>query len=736
MAVLIGVLLALYISNFGTNDVEESTHMSYSAGADLHIRSVEKSGVHTLFGVPVFDTIQGTGDRLPYQASWPQSVTWPLRLFMSWEHLATLRSFIFGTAGLWLTLTAFGSWFSRRSLLRMTVFGALLVSSFGLYVRHNEWSDTYVQTVGVIGVCAFFMHRYFADAASESSLSHSRAMVFAGFVSINGVVTGHPGFWPIALFSWSAIVVALGTLDAFRQQFRQFLAVNWKLITVAIGATLFTVTAATVDLIAELGGKASGRPLSRTQGLFSEHVFVGVYGLSEGGILPDSARKVVSSLLATFLLPAFMMFDSLLPQFLRASEFKEIVRVEFTGSLVLLVVFIGRRYVADEPLRRFIGRVVIAQLMIWVVVSLASRDLLPSVLAPSGAWFFGPVLLAVNVFLTYILIDKTRYFPRLVRLPAYFNLLLVAFWCLVQFGVVSFGLRPEIPERYASWFRGSVRVSESPVFKSELQESERIVLQPLGHWTNYLYFSALHVPVVIPADPKIRDAGHLMPNAAFNNSLMWQALPAEIDVSVRERVFDFLQIENSVVGYSGEDLAVERVIAKSENAVTRNLRSQYAVTHRNVFSVFVMPKTVASQTEVCPVLTFRTSCAVVFSSKRLAPDTHPRLQRCDSDCLWRYRIPDITASDVVVVPVTYDKALVVRDSQNRRVDTVNTGGFLGVGHEAGLSQTELRIDLAPDYRMWLRVLASYVNLLTAAAILLVAVSPIRQLRRVRLRVEK
>lgn len=226
-----------------------------------------------------------------------------------------------------------------------------------------------------------------------------------------------------------------------------------------------------------------------------------------------------------------------------------------------------------------------------------------------------------------------------------------------------------------------------------------------------------------------------MPNAAFNNSLMWQAVPAEVDPIVRERVFDFLQVENVVVGFSDEDPVLERQIRRYENAVTRNLRSSYKITHRSVFSVFTLPTASKSQVETCPVLTFRTSCTVVFASKRTAPVSEPRLRSCDSGCLWTFRTPEISESDLLIVPVTYDSTLDVRDNQGRYIKTESIGGFLGVWSDDGLPEGELRIDLAPDGRMWLRVIASYANLLVAAAMAVSVLVSVRRGRRAGLRIE-
>jgi len=191
----------MYAAIFGTADIEESANSSYSIGADysLTMDNDRGAGIQTVLGVPVYDTLQGTGDRLPYQASWAQSVSWWSRLLVGWEHQAILRSLLFAIPGLWLCLATLQSWLPRVRWSSLVVFGLLCSSSFGLHLRQNEWSDHYVQTIGVCAVSMFFMHRWFHDMQQGTVFAPKRASIICLAVALNGVVTGHPGFWPIAL---------------------------------------------------------------------------------------------------------------------------------------------------------------------------------------------------------------------------------------------------------------------------------------------------------------------------------------------------------------------------------------------------------------------------------------------------------------------------------------------------------------------------------------------------------
>ena len=114
VALLVGVVLVAYSLFFGTADIEGSANTVYSAGADYASEQVlsgaREIGTYSVLGVPVYDTLQGTGDRLPHQASWAQSVTWPLRFIFSWEYYSLLRTLLLSVAGLFLCLRTLQSW--------------------------------------------------------------------------------------------------------------------------------------------------------------------------------------------------------------------------------------------------------------------------------------------------------------------------------------------------------------------------------------------------------------------------------------------------------------------------------------------------------------------------------------------------------------------------------------------------------------------------------------------------
>ena len=338
-AVFAAIVLALCLALFGTADVEESANSSYSIAAHRQATDsgVFNDGRHEVFGVPIFDTLQGTGDRLPYQASWAQSVTWWLRWFVDWNGYGLVRAFLFAIPGLWLCMTTLQSWVSKMRLPSLILFGLLASSSFGLNLRQNEWSDHYVQVIGVCGVALFLMHRRFHDEKYVDAASARDLTVLCLAVSINGVVTGHPGFWPVAVAIVVAIIGVFFTSQIFRARIRVWVRSNRWSVGVATAATLFTFVAVLQDLLSERAGQPFGAGrLARTQGLFSEYAFGGLYGFSDGGSLPHVAKQVVASLLGTTLMPFFVLFDVVLPQYFRISDFRELPRVEFTGSLVVL----------------------------------------------------------------------------------------------------------------------------------------------------------------------------------------------------------------------------------------------------------------------------------------------------------------------------------------------------------------------------------------------------------------
>jgi hypothetical protein len=136
--------------------------------------------------------------------------------------------------------------------------------------------------------------------------------------------------------------------------------------------------------------------------------------------------------------------------------------------------------------------------------------------------------------------------------------------------------------------------------------------------------------------------------------------------------------------------------------------TSFQAIERRSFSMFTVPVQRIDDLEICPVL--HASCPVIQRSLQVEPALVPRLTTCQSDCLWRYSSAAVGASTAVIVPVTYDSALVVSDSQGRQLATSDAGGFLAVHGETGIPETTLIIDLDSDGRIISRIVASYLNL--------------------------
>ena len=730
---LVGVGLVVYSLIFGTADIEGSANTVYSAGADYASGRVfsgaREIGTHSVLGVPVYDTLQGTGDRLPYQASWAQSITWPLRFILGWEYYSLLRTLLFSVAAVFLCLRTLQSWLPNIRTWGMVVFGLLANASFGLHLRQNDWSDHYVQTIGTCGVAMFLLRRELVDSASDRRLGDVFPVICCLFVSLNGVVTGHPGFWPMSAFALLPLALTLGARKTYWVRMVSFIRPHTRVALVAAVASLVTVLAVVNDLRRELVGDSwqSGR-LGRTQGLFSDFAFGALLNAQAGhfGIgVPESVRVVLSSVLATVSAPFFVAFDGILGQSFRASSFPEFVRLEFTGSLVLFgfAAYLWRRRMS--PVRGLAAKVIGAQLVIWVYIIASVRDALPAVFAASGVWMIAQVLLVLNLFLSYLALAPIAGFGRGVRTIALANLGLIGVWCGIQFGFTTFDAPLTTPTRQHSWYEVAAAVSPSDLASHESTERQRIIITDLPRFGDLVGFVSIGIPVVAPADPKTRSSNQLQPNFSFNHSVNPPHFDDE-EAEYVDKVLDFLQVGNVLVGSITTDGVTEdsRISNDFRRALTSWSLNDSLVIPRASFRVFAREKSSAfilredAKVETCAVLFEQ--CPMVEQSAAREPIDWPRLTMCDGDCLWEYEAPAVGADELLVLPVTFDESLVVEDSKSQRVAMRDRGGFLAVGGDVARGAGTYTVGLDPDLRMWGRVVASYVNLLILVLFVLAA----------------
>jgi len=158
-----GVTLVALLGVLGSGDIGETANSLYSIGALSTVRevSVSKTRTHTILAIPAFNTEQGTGDPLP----------WPLRFVATSEFYLLVRSLLLIPSVL-LCLSTLQTWLGTLSL-RRAAFLVLASSSFGLLLRQDDWSDHFVQVIGVSTRCRVGRRHSSSPGSSHFVVDHS-----------------------------------------------------------------------------------------------------------------------------------------------------------------------------------------------------------------------------------------------------------------------------------------------------------------------------------------------------------------------------------------------------------------------------------------------------------------------------------------------------------------------------------------------------------------------------------
>jgi hypothetical protein len=409
-------------------------------------------------------------------------------------------------------------------------------------------------------------------------------------------------------------------------------------------------------------------------------------------VLPDFVERLLSLLALSSLTPL------LNPIFTRVSSFDVLGRLAvfnsrsgFFATLGVIAFVIGYRRITEHSVRALISRIVVAEALIFACMIAVSLDNLPALLVPSGAWQALPVLLMMNVAVTWLILTHLSRDALAVRGLALLNLFSVAVWLSLQLGfVVISEPRIELPQRNLSWFDRSREFARDEMFTEVIGKPTRTMfadtrslsdeLQPL--WQNFLLPVSLGVPVVAPSDPKIRTSNHLARNWSFNHTIFYWN-PRVIGVTqssnnnltereTRERIeltTDFLQVEHILVddAIANNDLilalessGLRRWVGSSppsSRAVLGRqwLNGRFQLYVRDEFHAFTIERGALGAGDSCPVL--QQQCPILEAPRTAMTDS-PRLTRCEhGSCLWRYQSPVVASGQMLVIPITYDGAL-------------------------------------------------------------------------------
>ena len=728
LASLLSILLCGYVATFSTSDIEESTKISYSVatGDSGSTRSVgpREMGTFSHLGIPLYDALQGTGNRLPFQASWAQSPEWPLRFLLDKQQYGLLRVFLASLVLLLAGFRALRSWCPRSNLAAIVLFGLLLLVPAGPYLRQNEWPGTFSQTAGILGIAFLLLQRgnLARGEPSNRSLVASPSDFLILFGGVNQIVAGHPGVFPNAALVLAPLLAScLVTSQQFRQQFVRTIKNHRVQLALVIIPALLLVTVVGWELVSESSELQdwSDERLATAQGFYADQALRGI----SRGILPDVVERTASVIIAMVLLPLICLTFHWLPEFdftLRMSG--AFPRGEFAGALALLIVFrLGHSLATESPERALKRVFIITQFAVVAGSVAAANDWLPVSLIPSAAWASFPILLGLNVLLTFVVLGQTHRSQWVTRVLGYGNIGVVGIWVLMQFSFLSIHPSPrlEIPDRYA---QVELSTQDAQQLEDVVSNSERMVFLKSDDYSSQLNRTEVvklnqrGKSVLAPADAKMRNVSQLSRHNFSDGNVPILSVD-RADVLQLDQLLSFLQVSQAMIE-SRDPLAsdVSRTL-KSWNQGQSRQDSMQDVTFvgldfrlwtRTSFASALLPEETNFGPSRCAVL--EQDCVVIQQSVMSQSSKSAHLRVCEDPCLWRYRYEGITNKGILVLPLSFDTALNVRNPQESTLETVNVGGFLGVRNLEDSQKGVLQISVQPDARMYARIVSSYMQL--------------------------
>lgn len=748
VAIVLSLIVCLYFAEFGSKDFEESTKISYTIAANSHSNggfdSPRQIGTYTFLGVPLYDGLQGTGNRLPYQASWAQSPEWPLRFVLDKPQYLLMRVFFASLVMMMPALAACRSWRPRVSTFQQLIFGLLLLSPVGVYLRWNEWSDTYSQTAAITGIIFLLMRRcnFLVSENQIEMIVQSKYDFLVLFGCVALLISGHPGVWPIAVFVIVPLVLVASCLsNPFRERLWLTVRYQKRMLIIVLMPALVLICIVVWELASEsvgLPGWAQARR-EQTQGFYAEQ---GLRGFTRG-LLPDFLERSISVVIATMLLPLIRVLALYLP----TTDFSSRTSVafprgEFAGFLaVAAAIFSWKRFRRTTPEGMLLWVVAIGQIASVSLAVAAANDLLPLTITPSGAWQMFPTLIPLNVLVTYVLLGLRRNIHFLSVVLTSLNIFSTGLWVAMQLSFLTISSQYEdtnlrtaelaIPNRENQI---ALSIRDTMEMKPLLATTGRMLFlqsgeyDPQTNWPVYIKVVEAGKPVVVPADPKIRNANQLIRHSTTSGtiaSFKW----AKDDVVGLDRLLDFLEVEqvlieahDPIAGTAADFVArVNQRNSRSDKIGVMTFSGvDYILWSRSQFSSSIISEDVAIDPERCPVL--ETICPITSQTTEAFPSKTPRLNVCDDPCLWTFSTGRIAPGETLVVPVTYSDTLVVRGTDRGGLQTVDVGGFLGVMAELGLEAGTYELTVRPDLRMYARVFASYAYLVSFLLLVLFLVS--------------
>ena len=713
IGLVVGLVAAFLISYRGTDDYEFALTVGQNFGAQYRATwgqsFPDSPGVIKQFGVPVWDSAQALGFRLPTLISqYSQSPFVFLTVFAPVENIVLFEltfTMIISLILINLTVVSVGA----RVVLARLFF--LDISLMGVVVLYSIETDFFSHVGQFFGLALIFCALYLANLVDVKVTSLQKSIIRASLIFGSSLVLlGHPTWWIMGFALFVAMMPKVKVLIS---------KLGFASTLVCLGLSGILVLPNTFELLVQEW------PVKTEDYQTQTSVF---------DFFQDTWVYRFQPVLA-FVAAGFQPILRLINEAGSRTEFFNLVAL-----LLLLVWRFNARTSGmpdDQGFRKSL-RAVLVFLILMMFGGVVARSNIAglSLVFSTHAWQLAhPVLIIVSILfcIKFLEISQFLYNKRIFILTIGKKFLLVPVILGVMHPLIMLEKGPgnspyavfrdqPVNSRSATTISdlGFTRLERHTILISSLDPE---LISPINESVSSIRNEGILARAGYPSIAAVTKGRSVL--TLNSPQFRFQSYSVTTVENCDPQVFDFLSISTIVVGksmddqddfclkrlqnYFGRDLVVESLQNKFENL-------SYVV-HPNSFRSFTI-RNVSNirMTEPCQIL--EQDCLSGVNKTSLTNNGGTPLKLCEHVCALRYKWANLDDSELLLLPVNYDHALVVRDLQTgSRLPSQNFQGLIAVSVEGLGNQGEVEVLLEPDFLMWVRVLTTYIHSIVILATL-------------------
>ena len=652
-------------------------------------------GIGSYWGIPIFDATQGFGYRLPTQGSLGQS---PF-LFLRWFGSVEVIQLVYLGAALFLCSWTIGQYcreYQKQNLkLSVLILHVALLGPLILFTVINEWQ------VIAVGFCSravliIFAFNLMEKGTDEKGEPLDPLMCISAATATFLIVVGHPGEWALVLPIVTVVTLLLfqrwrKSLYLFPQQLLKTL-VSPKILIIYCSTLVFVITA--IDLLLE-----AKRPVSLSTRQVQR------FGIEFSQLPRFASFQNYEWFVESVVAFGMSIVGPIVNIFVKTSG-----RYEFAAQSLLVLVALD--YISR---RRRVSKIQVQSLRVGlamaflIIVQYAAElfGFVPRFMQSSGAWLHAPQLLIVSILLWLV---RRKYFVRKL-LPFADSKLSTKLACAGEYLAVVTAFVALVVQPFSLLKMTTpygIKNYQEAITKNELN----LVANFRNSGAAFLapgYVRAFEGFPVLENEPKLRNASTLMRNPVFNQNIGRN----DLDSSDLSLFRDFASLLTLVYSDNANFDWNDASVGETNQLIDIGLKISIIKTTRNEFHSFSIDNIdLVEGDSRCPLLEVP-SCIQKISTHISDPRLTPRWRLGKGKVLATYDWETSSGAWGVVIPMDFDKAIVVRDSESKKeLETYSHYGLLVAKIPDGKDSGTLQIFVDPDWRMRLRSIASYFSLVS------------------------